>query len=86
MSAEAAIIVGELVLSGRDASDGEVIAAAFHHELARLWRADHDAGGAWTGELGAVSFEFDEGLGGEPLGRALAKAVRGRALRAGDVA
>jgi hypothetical protein len=80
MSGAGEIEVTEVVLPGAGPAEVAEAAAAFRSELARLWRADRDAGIGWRPELHAVSFEVELQLGAQGLGEAMAREVRRHAL------
>ena len=76
--------IAELVLPGTGAATGEQVGRAFQRELGRLWREDRASGIGWRREIGAMTLELDPRLGGEPLGEAIAREVRLRAIMSGD--
>lgn len=75
--------IAELVLTGTGAAVGEQVGRAFQRELGRLWREDCASGIGWRREIPTLILELDPLLGAEPLGEAIAREVRLRAIVSG---
>lgn len=77
------IELGELVLPGLSAAEGQAVAAAVTYALRQMWAQDRRDGIGWAREIGAVTLDAEAGATPERIGQAIAQLVRQRAVASG---